>query len=160
MRHHGPPHLRGPSRRRDHLRVVAHRSIAGAAPDTTCAHVLISIAREREVQPLPHRRSLNTARLPQNACGLARATLAAPLLSADLARSVNSLSLYSFTDRIEGMSEAEVAVGTRQLARSWFVMRAGGGRGMCDSAVPPLIHGFRIHEFMAHEFMAMNHKVS
>ena len=38
---------------------------------------------------------------------------------------------------IEGMSGAEVAVGARQLARSWFAMRAGGGRGMCDSAVPP-----------------------
>ena len=45
--------------------------------------------------------------------------------------------LSPFTDYIEGMSGAEVAVGARQLARSWFAMRAGGGRGMCDSAVPP-----------------------
>ena len=42
-----------------------------------------------------------------------------------------------FTDCIERMSEAEAAVGARQLARSWFVMRASGGRGMCESAVPP-----------------------
>ena len=37
--------------------------------------------------------------------------------------------LSPFTDYIEGMSGAEVAVGARQLARSWFAMRAGGGRG-------------------------------
>ena len=102
---------------------------ADAAPDRAPAvHVLISIAREREVQPLPHRRSPNTARLPRNACALERAALAAPLLSTDLAIR-SSLLLYSL-DR-ECMSEAVVVVGARQLARSWFVIRAGGGRGIC-----------------------------
>jgi len=102
---------------------------ADAAPDRAPAvHVLISIAREREVQPLPHRRNPNTARLPRNACALERAALAAPLLSTDLAIR-SSLLLYSL-DR-ECMSEAVVVVGARQLARSWFVIRAGGGRGIC-----------------------------
>ena len=44
--------------------------------------------------------------------------------------------LSPFTDCIEGMSKAEAAVGAQQLARRWFVMRASGGRGMCESAVP------------------------
>lgn len=102
---------------------------ADAAPDRAPAvHVLISIAREREVQPLPHRRSPNTARLPRNACALERAALAAPLLSTDLA--IRSSLLFYSLDR-ECMSEAVVVVGARQLARSWFVIRAGGGRGIC-----------------------------
>ena len=106
-----------------------------AAPDRApTVHVLISIARGREVQPLPHRCSLNPARLSHNACALARATLAAPLLSALISRFG---PLSPFTGCIERMSEAERAVGARRLARSWFAMRAGGGRGMCNSVVPP-----------------------
>ena len=69
---------------------------ADAAPDRAPAvHVLVSIAREREVQPLPHRRSPNTARLPRNACALGRAALAAPLLSADLAIRMQDYSVIS-----------------------------------------------------------------
>jgi hypothetical protein len=51
--------------------------------------------------------------------------------------------LSPFTGCIAHAFEAERAVGARRLARSWFVTRAGGGRGMCEPAVPPRIHGFQ-----------------
>lgn len=127
----------GSTRRRlaadDNLLSTAYGTAAAPdrAPDR---HMLMSSHGNRTVQLPPHRCSLIPPRLPRNACALGRAALAASLLSADLA--IRS-TLFLYRPDREGMSEAEVIVGARQLARSWFVQRAGCGRGMCDSAVPP-----------------------
>ena len=93
----------GSARRREAAndKLLSRAYGTAAAPDRAHDRAYADLlARDRTVQPLAHRRSLNPARLPRNACALARATLAAPLLSADLAIR-STLSLYRLHRRHE-----------------------------------------------------------
>ena len=82
---------------------------------------------------------------------LARATLAAPLLSADLAIR-STLSLYRLHRRHERSGSGRRSATARpQLVRDASRRWA---RHMSDSAVPPRNHGFRIHDYSRHECMS------